>query len=494
MLNETIQKVSLRHPDKLFIGGEWVTPYTASRFEIFDSHSEEVAFTVAEAGKADVARAVAAARKAFDTGPWPEMSHAERADYMRAIAEAFQRRSDVFARAWSIETGILFKIAQARIGNILAGPFNYYAMLADSFAFQERHKSANGMEALLVREPAGVVAAIVPWNGPGGLMAQKCAPALLAGCTLVVKPSPEAPAEAYLFAEICEEVGLPAGVVNVLTTDRAASESLVRNPGIDKVTFTGSTAAGRAIATACGERIARYTLELGGKSPAIILDDFDIVTAAKTLAAGCTFLTGQVCHSLTRIIVRRERHNEMVDALAAQVGALAIGDPFDPATDIGPLATGRQRDNVLAHIERAVSEGATLAAGGKRPAHLEKGYYVEPTIFGNVDNRSTIGQQEIFGPVLSVIAADDERHAIELANDTIFGLNASVFTHDVDHFRAVARCLRAGTVGHNASRTDSTISFGGFKQSGIGREGGIDGLMPFLESKLVVADQPYGGG
>jgi aldehyde dehydrogenase (NAD+) len=325
----------------------------------------------------------------------------------------------------------------------------------------------------------------------GGLMAQKCAPALIAGCTLVVKPSPEAPGEAYLFAEICEEVGLPAGVVNVLTTDRQASESLVNDVGIDKVTFTGSTAAGRAIAAACGKRIARVTLELGGKSPAVILDDYDIEAAAKTIAAGCTFLTGQVCHSLTRVIVQRGRHDAMVEALAAQVNALKIGNPFDPASDVGPLATGRQRDNVLGMIGQAIAEGATLAAGGQRPAHLEHGYYVEPTVFGNVDNASTIGQQEVFGPVLSVIAADDESHAFQLANETIFGLNSAVFTHDPQRFLAASRRLRTGTVGHNASRTDSTISFGGFKQSGIGREGGIDGLMPFLETRLVVLDQPY---
>jgi aldehyde dehydrogenase (NAD+) len=483
--------IKLQHPDRLFIGGEWVRPNGQSAFEIRDSHTEQVVATVAEANEVDVARAVAAARAAFDTGPWPRMSHAERAVYLRAIAVAFRRRADEFARIWTHESGILYTVAAARIGGILSGQFDYYADLAGSFAFEERHRSAAGLDALLVREPVGVVAAIIPWNGPGGLMAQKCAPALLAGCTIVMKPSPEAPGAAYLMAEICEEVGLPAGVVNVLAADRAASESLVRNPDVDKVTFTGSTAAGRAIASACGERIARCTLELGGKSPAIVLDDYDIGTAARTIAGGCTFLTGQVCHSLTRVIVRRDRHDAMVAALAAEMDAMTVGDPFDPASDVGPLATDRQRDSVEHYIRQAIEEGATLAAGGVRPADLDRGYYVRPTLFAHVDNRSTIGQQEVFGPVLSVIAADDEAHAVALANDTIFGLNASVFTNDVARVYPIARQLRSGTVGHNASRTDSTISFGGFKQSGLGREGGVEGLLPFLEPKLIVMDRAY---
>lgn len=485
------QIVTLLHPDKLFIGGQWVSPSSESNFDVIASHNEETIYNVAEANEHDVARAVAAAREAFDIGPWPRMTHAERAGWLLRIAEEFERRSDDFARVWTLESGILHSIAQARVGNLLAGPFKTYAGYADTFAFRERHKSSSGLEACIVREPVGVVAAIIPWNGPAGLMAQKCAPALIAGCTLVVKPSPEAPGAAYLFAEICEKIGLPAGVVNVLTTDRGASERLVRNPGIDKVTFTGSTAAGRAIASACGERIARYTLELGGKSPAIILDDYDIATAAKTIALGCSFLTGQVCHSLTRIIVQRDRHDEMVEALAAEIASMRVGDPFDAASQVGPLATARQRDTVESFIAKAIAEGAQLAAGGKRPLSLPIGYYIEPTVFGNVDNRSTIGQQEVFGPVLSVIASEDVNHAISMANDTIFGLNSSIFTNDRDQFHSISRQIRAGTVGQNGSRTDSSIAFGGFKQSGIGREGGVEGLMSFLETKLVVEDAPY---
>jgi betaine-aldehyde dehydrogenase len=337
----------------------------------------------------------------------------------------------------------------------------------------------------------GVVAAIIPWNGPAGLAAYKCPPALLAGCTVILKASPEAPLAAYLLAEICDAVGIPPGVFNILTADREVSEGLVRNPGVDKIAFTGSTAAGRKIASICGERIARCTLELGGKSPAIVLDDYDVGAAAQVIASGVGFLTGQVCHSLTRVIVSRDRHDNMVDALSAAVHRMRIGDPFDPSVDVGPLASAAQRQRVEAYIEQGKAEGAVLATGGGRPPHLPKGFFFEPTIFGRVDNRSTIGREEIFGPVLSVIPAEDEQQAIDLANDSIYGLNASVFTNDVERFYAVARQVKSGTVGHNASRTDVTIAFGGVKQSGLGREGGAEGLRPYLESKTIVADTPF---
>jgi aldehyde dehydrogenase (NAD+) len=320
------------------------------------------------------------------------------------------------------------------------------------------------------------------------LISHKIAPALLAGCTVVLKSAPEAPGEGYVFAEVAEEVGLPPGVLNVVTADREVSELLVRDAGVAKITFTGSTAAGRRIASLCGERIARCTLELGGKSAAVILDDMDLEKAAKTLARAECALNGQVCSSLTRVIVSKHRHDELVDALASTFSQTRVGDPFDEQTQLGPLVSERQRDRVEGYIAHGVAEGATLAAGGGRPTDLDRGYYVEPTVFGNVDNGSTIGREEIFGPVLSVIAADSEQDAVRTANDTIYGLNASVFTNDVDRARAVARDLRSGTVGHNAFRTDFGMAFGGFKQSGIGREGGKEGLLPFLETKAVILE------
>lgn len=484
----TLNSAPITAPDRFYIGGEWVLPSGGSTFDVIDSTTEEVFLTVAEALDPDVERAVAAARQAFDDGPWPRLKPRERAVYLRAIAAELGKRASEHAHIWAVESGILHRDAQAYSG-ALSGVYDYYASLADTFDFvEERSPTGGGEVGLLVREPAGVVAAIVPWNGASFLIAYKCAPALLAGCTIVLKASPEAPAAAYLLAEACEKVGLPAGVVNVITADRAASEMLVRNPGVDKVTFTGSTLAGRRIASICGDRIARCTLELGGKSAAVILDDYDLETAARTIAGSATFNTGQVCSSLTRIIVSRERQDTFLDALGAAFGAITVGDPFEAASQMGPLAMSRQRDRVETYIARGVADGATLVAGGGRPRGLDRGYFVEPTVFGNVDNRAAIAQDEIFGPVLSVIPAANEEAAIHLANDTIYGLNSSVFTDDPDRAYAAARRLRAGTVGHNAYRSDFGIAFGGFKQSGLGREGGIEGLLPFLETKTIILD------
>jgi betaine-aldehyde dehydrogenase len=482
--------IPIAHPDRLYIGGEWVAPSVPGVFEVLDCSTEQIAARVAKAGSADVARAASAARDAFDRGPWPRLTPAERATYLEKIAQRFEALNDAFARVWSIESGILYKVAQPRIGLFLSGAFRQYAAMAETYPFMEPRKSATGHQAWSVKEAAGVVVAIVPWNGPAGLMAYKVAPALLAGCTVVIKSSPEAPCSAYLFAEICEQVGLPPGVVNVVTADRDVSEELIRNPQVDKITFTGSTAAGRRIAAVAAERMVRVTLELGGKSPAIVLDDYDVAAAAKTIGPSFFgYLSGQVCHSLTRIIVPRARHDQMVDALAETARSMVLGDPFDPTSTAGPLANARQRGTVEQYVAKGVAEGARLAAGGRRPEKPDRGFFFEPTVFANVDNRSTIAQEEIFGPVLCVIPAENEAHAIELANDTIFGLNAAVFTHDAQRAMAVARQLRTGSVGHNASRTDFSIGFGGFKQSGIGREGGVEGLAAFLESKTIVLDQ-----
>ncbi len=488
----------IRFPRSLFIGGEWVKPSAASVIEVRDSTTEEVFLTVAEAQAADVERAVAAARQAFDRGPWPRMSPAERAVYLNKIADAWTLRGEAVADSWSAESGVLRSMS-AHAARGVAGTFRFYAGLGTSFAWEEQCKSMMGQPALLVREPVGVVAAIIPWNATNSLLAQKAAAALIAGCTIIVKASPEAPTSPYLFAEICEEIGLPPGVVNVLTAEREVSELLVRNPGVDKVSFTGSTAAGRKIASICGERIARVTLELGGKSPAVILDDYDVGQAAESLARTAPLLTGQVCSSLTRIIVSEKRHDALVEALSARFGEIKVGDPFDAATQMGPLAMARQRDRVEMLIAKGQAEGARLAAGGGRPAHLNRGYFIEPTVFANVDNHSTIAREEIFGPVLSVIPAASEEQAIEIANDTIYGLNSSVFTNDPERAYAVGRRLRAGTVGHNGFKSDFTIAFGGFKQSGIGREGGVEGLHPYLEAKTMIfehapaaAQQPPG--
>src|SRR4051794_28561049 len=478
----------VQHADRFFIGGERGAPPSDATIDGIDSGTAERHYTIAEAAADDITRAVTAARHAFDEGPWPGLTHAARAEFLGALGAGLQERNDVLAQLWPRESGVLYKTSQYA-GRIGSGALASYAALADTFPFEEECRPTGGGQfGLLVREPVGVVGAIIPWNAPVALICHKIGPALLAGCTVVLKSSPEAPGEGYVFAEVAEQIGLPPGVLNVVTADREVSELLVRDPGVDKITFTGSTAAGRRIASLCGERIARCTLELGGKSAAVILDDMDLATAATTLARAECGLNGQVCSSLTRVVVTKGRHNDLVDALAATFGQTRVGDPFDEQSQLGPLVSERQRDRVMGYIATGVDEGATLATGGSRPGALDRGYFVEPTVFGNVDNGSTIGREEIFGPVLTVIPATDEDDAVRIANDTIYGLNASVFTDDVDRARAVARELRSGTVGHNAFRTDFGMAFGGFKQSGIGREGGREGLLPFLETKSVILE------
>jgi aldehyde dehydrogenase (NAD+) len=481
--------VPIQHQDRLFIDGQWVLPSSDAAFDVLDCATEELYYKAAEAQAADMDRAIAAARHAFDEGPWPRMAPTERAAYLAEMAAEMRKRSDDIGQLWSRQAGVLYRVSR-NASEGLARTFDYYSDVASTFEWVEEAPSIHGGFGMLSREPVGVVGAIIPWNAPMRLICNKVPPALLAGCTVVLKASPEAPGEAYVMAEIADAVGLPPGVLNVLTADREVSELLVRDEGVDKITFTGSTAAGRKIASLCGDRVARFTLELGGKSPAVILDDADLGAAAETLAQAECFLAGQVCASLTRIIVTRSRHDQLVEALANSFSKVRLGSPFDEATEMGPLAMERQRDRVEGYIAKGLSEGATLATGGGRPAHLDRGWYVEPTVFGNVDNSSTIAQEEVFGPVLLVIAADDEDDAIRIANDTIYGLNAAVFTDDVDRALEVAGRIRSGTVGHNGYRLDIGIGVGGYKQSGIGREGGIDGLRTFLESKTIVLDTP----
>ena len=478
----------LRNADRFFIGGEWVKPSSADMIDVVDSTTEKLYFSVSEARAADMDRAVGAARAAFDDGPWPRLTHSQRGEYLRAFGKELAARAETLADIWPRESGVLARVAGPASAGA-ASAFDFYADLGDTYPFEERAQpSLGGQFGLLVREPVGVVGAIIPWNAPLSLAIYKLAPAWIAGCTTVLKASPEAPGAAYILAEVAEAIGLPAGVLNVVTADREVSELLVRDPRIDKVAFTGSTAAGRRIASICGERIARYTLELGGKSAAVILDDADLAATAMTIAGSECFLSGQVCSSLTRLVVSRSRHDEFVETLAGIFSQVKVGDPFDAETQMGPLAMARQRDRVEGLIATGIDEGADLITGGGRPKHLDVGYYIEPTVFANVDNSSTIAREEIFGPVLSVIPADDEKQAVRIANDTIYGLNASVFTNDVERAREVAGQLRSGTVGHNAFRTDFGIAFGGFKQSGIGREGGREGLLPYLETKTVILE------
>jgi acyl-CoA reductase-like NAD-dependent aldehyde dehydrogenase len=475
----------IRHPGAVFVDGEWAAPSSSSTLEVFDSATEDLFLTVAEAQAADVERAVAAARRAFDKGSWPRLSAQERAPYLTRIAEGWRKYAADLGELWTAESGMLSAYAGYGAQSV-AEIYDYYAGLGSTYEFvRPGGKTSFGRETLIVGEPVGVVGAIVPWNGPATLIAVKTAPALLAGCTIVVKASPEAPGAGYLFAQICEEAGVPAGVVNVITADRVVSELLVTNEGVDKIAFTGSTATGKRIAALCGERIARTTLELGGKSPAIVLDDIDVELVAQTIAFQTSILAGQVCAALTRIIVSDRRHDALTEALAAAFSKIRVGDPRSAQTQMGPVASARQRDRIVGYLEGAKADGLTAAAGGGCPADLARGYYIEPTVFGNVGNGTRIAREEVFGPVVCVLPAKDVDEAIDIANDTPFGLNSAVFTNDPDRAYSVGRRIRAGRVEQNTFEVDWKFPGGGFKQSGIGREGGVEGLAAYLETKTM---------
>lgn len=470
----------------LYINGEWTPPHHESApIVVVDSTTEQPFLSVPSASEEDISRAVGAARRAFDETDWPRLSPSARASYLRGFAKGLLERADEMADVWVRQSGLLHRNA---VAGIAAGSdlYSYYADLAESFQFDEVRTPAAGGFGLVSREPVGVVGAIVPWNGPTRLTALKLGPALATGCTVVLKAPPEAPGESYILAEIADSIGLPPGVLNVVVADRGPSEALVRDPRVDKIAFTGSTVTGRKIAGIMAERIGRVTLELGGKSPAIVLDDFDVDKAAELITTQETYNCGQVCSSLTRVLIDRRRAPDLVDALAQRFTAVRVGDPFADTSDMGPLVSETQLKRVRGFIERGVHDGANLVVGGGRPEGQDVGYYVEPTLFSDVDNNSELGQMEVFGPVVSVIAVDDEQEALRTANETIYGLNAAVFTDDPDRALAVARRIRSGMVSQNGAMGGYPLGFGGMKQSGLGREGTFpESLLPYLESKAI---------
>ena len=480
------ERINIRHPERVYIGGAWVEALSSKMIELVSPNTEQVIGHVAEAGDADMDRAVVAARRAFDVGPWGTLPPGERGKLIRAMGDVLRRREPELATAWVAQVGGLASFAPIMTGGGTSD-FLATASLCDTFAFVEQRPSHMVNTAIVVREPAGVVVAIAPWNAPYGIMASKVAYALVAGCTVIIKPSPETPLEAYIIAEAAEEAGLPSGVVNLVCGNREASDHLISNPGVDKVSFTGSTLAGRRIGSVCGERVARVTLELGGKSAAIVRDDFPIEIAATILGNTITIMSGQVCAMLSRAIVSRHRHHELAEAIKKVMEGIRIGHSEDPQTQLGPVAMKRQLDRVEGYIAEG-RKTSDLVTGGGRPAHLKTGYFVEPTLFANVDNKSRIAQEEIFGPVLCLIPADDEADAIRIANESNYGLNGSVLTQDVDAAYAIARQMRVGGVGQNGMRLEFSMPYGGFKQSGIGREGGPEGLLPYLETKTILLD------
>ncbi len=483
----TPQGVEIRNPEKLYIDGAWVESSGTERFELVSPNSEEVIGIVAAASNADMDRAVAAARAAFDTGPWPQLPPAQRGALVLRWAEELEKRLDELCAAWTAQVGGLSSFAPQMHGGAIA-TMKFIASLGSSFQFVERRPSQVVDTALVAYEPVGVAACIAPWNAPFGILSSKAAYALVAGCTVVLKPSPETPLEAYIMAEAAEAAGIPAGVVNLACGGREASDHLVNNPGIDKVSFTGSTLAGKRIGEVCAGRIARCTLELGGKSAAIVRDDFPIEAAAQILGNTITVMSGQVCAMLSRAIVTRDRHDELAEAIARVMQGVKIGASTAPDTQLGPLAMKRQLERVEDYIAIGKQEGANLVTGGARPSGMNKGYFMEPTLFANVDNTSRIAQEEIFGPVLALIPAEDEEDAIRIANESQFGLNGSVLTGDHEAAYRIGRRVRAGGFGQNGMRLEFGLPFGGFKQSGIGREGGVEGLHSFLESKTLLLD------
>ncbi|MER6560511.1 aldehyde dehydrogenase [Streptomyces sp. NPDC001027] len=469
---------------ELFIDGRWIAPAGHEMIDVVSPYTEEVIARVPSASEVDMDKAVSAAREAFDDGPWPRMTLRERMDVLRRLSTALAENEELAATVITDEVGCPISQSRPAQSASVRVAVDTFLDLAEMYPFQETRCSKTG-NALVLREPVGVVAAIVPWNTPLIISVMKLVPALLAGCTTVLKPAPETPLNAYLLAELFEAAGLPQGVVNVVPAHREVSEHLVTHAGIDKVGFTGSTAAGQRIASLCGQNLRRVTLELGGKSAAVILDDADLAATVESLRTGSLRNSGQVCSLKTRLLVSRAREAEFVDRLTAMIAAMPIGDPHDPATQIGPMVTARQRDRVEGYIGLGRSEGAKIVLGGGRPASQPHGWFVEPTVFTEVQPSMRIAQEEIFGPVLSVITYDDEDQAVAIANDSAYGLNGSVFTTDLERGLSLARRIRTGTVELNGNPVGRHAPVGGFKQSGIGREFGPEGFDSYVELKSI---------
>lgn len=467
-----------------WIGGRRASPHGTERIEVICPSTERVIGSVPRATAEDVDDAVSAARAAFDDGEWPRMTLGERATVLMEAYAALEPRSGEIAALTTAEMGV--PITAARNGAIprALGLIPQNIAFAEHVAFEQERPSAMA-RVLVWREPVGVAAAIAPWNTPFMSAIGKVAPALLMGCTVVYKPAPETPLDAYYFAEALHAAGLPDGVLNLVPADWEVGEHLVKHREIDKVSFTGSSAAGRRVGGICGEQLKRVTLELGGKGAAIILDDANLDQAAATLSQSAFGSSGQVCVSFSRVLAPRGRYDEVVELMVESARALVVGDPFDPATTLGPLVARRQRDRVERYIQYGIDDGARLVIGGERPADLDRGWYVEPTVFADVDNTSRIGQEEIFGPVVAIIPYDSEDEAVALANDTAYGLHGGVFTADHEHGLAIARRVRTGTFTVNGYLVNFDAPFGGVKSSGIGREFGVEGVLGYTEQKTI---------
>ena len=478
---EAKAKSDVKINDKLYINGAWVKSNGTGMIDVINSTTEEVMGRIPEGTAEDVIAAVSAAKNAFES--WSTTSIEDRAKYLKAISDKLAERRDELADIIANEVGMPLPMATAVQAGMPALIMGSYAQILQDFKFEEKIDNA-----LVVKEPVGVVGAITPWNYPLHQVVAKVAPALAAGCTVVLKPSEVAPLTAFILAEICDQVGLPAGVFNLVTGyGPVVGEAIVSHPDVDMISFTGSTRAGKRVSEVAAQAVKRVSLELGGKSANIILDDADFNKAVASGVGSCYFNSGQTCSALTRMLVPKSRHDEAVAIAKKTAEGFTVGDPREGKFKLGPLVSATQRDRVVNYIKKGIDEGAVLVTGGpEMPEGVNKGFFVRPTVFANVNNRMTIAQEEIFGPVLSIIPYEDEEDAVRIANDSIYGLAGGVWAGSVEHASRVARRLRTGQVEINGGRFNPMVPFGGYKQSGHGRELGRYGLEEFLEIKSML--------
>jgi acyl-CoA reductase-like NAD-dependent aldehyde dehydrogenase len=482
--------VAVPGTDKLFISGEWVEPATNAVVEVVNPADEGVVAKVAAPSVADADRAVAAARGAFDEGPWPTMAVADRVAICQKFATAIEARAEEIGRAWTIEAGAPVGYSGVMAG-VAAGIWQHVFSLAPTLQFEERRTSDTG-DVLIRHEPVGTVLAILTYNGPVNLMGMKVFPALVAGCPVVIKPAVESQLTMRLIADCAKDAGFPDGVLSVLAGDVEVSKHLVGHPGIDMVAMTGGTEIAIDVVKRSADRLARTALELGGKSPAIIAEDADLDQVAASLVPGATAHCGQICVALSRILAPRSRYEEVVEYFAEKWRGLTVGDPIEATTEVGPLANARALTRVEGYVDAALAEGAVAVVGGGRPEGFDRGFYFEPTLLRDVDNSMPIAQEEVFGPVTCVIPYDDIDDAVRIANDSKYGLAASVYSGDSDAAVEIARRIRSGTVAINIAGVCMTEPFGGVKQSGWGRECGSEGILEFTEIKQILLTSGLG--
>ncbi|WP_214104131.1 aldehyde dehydrogenase [Acrocarpospora catenulata] len=468
----------------LYIGGEYVAPHSASRIEVVNPANGQRIGSIVDGDATDVARAAEAADRAFRTSGWAELTPKDRAAYIRRLADAYVERGAEMARLVSSENGMPISFSRLVHEERPARYYRYFAGVADTLELEHTRPTSTGY-AIVRREPIGVAGLIIPWNGPQGLIAWKLGPALAAGCAVVIKPSPETTLDAFLLSEAIEQAGFPPGLINIVSGGPETGQALVDHPLITKIAFTGSSATGKIIAARAGAQLKPVTLELGGKSAAILLDDADLEEFGARILEVCLPNTGQQCTACTRVLAPRDKYDQVVELATEVLARVPVGDPADPKSVFGPLVSARQRARVESYIAAGLREGARLTTGGGRPAGLEDGCYVEPTVFRDVSNDMRIAREEIFGPVLSIIPYDGEEEAIAIANDSTYGLSGAVFSRDVDHATDVARRLQTGTVGVDQFSIALEAPFGGYKESGLGRELGPESVDAYLRTKTI---------